>query len=1164
MKSLITKILKILLFLLLIALVLLLIFGGVLMIGWPLWVGVFFVIGLLGILLAVVFVKKLMARKSEQNFVQQVIAQDDSRIQGLAVNEQAGSRELQGRWKEAIEALRKSHLKKYGNPLYVLPWYMIIGESGCGKTTAIKAADLSSPFAEVTRASGISGTKNCDWWFFEQAILIDTAGRYAIPVDQGRDSKEWQKFLSLLAKFRKKEPLNGLVVAVAADQLLESDTGKLEADGKSIRQRVDELMRVLGAKFPVYIMVTKCDLIQGAVKYCDHLDDSLLQQAMGRLNRSLSSDMAAFTSQTVQDMAERLKELRLLILNQSGATRRQADPALLMFADEFEKIEPGLSAFMRGAFQENPYQETPILRGVYFSSGRQEGTPYSHFLSAMGLIAEKDVLPGTNRGLFLHDFFSRILPTDRGLFAPTQKTIEWSRLTRSLGLTAWVAIMIAVCGLLSFSFVKNLKTLRDVSNQFSKPPVLQGDLTTDVLTLERFRQAVSRVEVQNANWWIPRLGLTESNRVEQGLKQRYCEIFNAGFLQDFDARMAARMTRFSVATPSDVMGHHVMHLARRINLLQIRMEGREFQTLAAMPKAPYPSALLGDQTIPEISDKLSELYVYYLLWRESDTSLNDELKDLQTWLKHILTLEGTRLNWLVDWVNVNGEVSGITVGDYWGELNPDPNEVAVAPAFTEKGRAAVDGYIGEIEQALFEPLAIGSQKLEFVNAYKRMYVDAWRAFAAYFPQGPARMSDREVWKQVGLLMPTDEGPYLALLDTMADELEILNDVGDKPAWVDLVYQWQSVKQQAKTAGKPGGPKPGILKKATQKVSSKLNRLEKATGMKAADALSFEARLDAGKAFNQYRDALAELTSMMDSRKIAFSAASALYSEDPAEGESAFFEARRGVSRLRTLLGGPVKESDLFWNLINGPIQFYHVYAAREAQCRLQSLWEKDVYLEVQDVPRGTNLNQLLMGSDGYALKFLKGPAEPFIARSRSKGYYARMVDGVALDLDVGFLTFLTRGASAAKPVASEYRVNIKAYPTDANKSAAIKPHSTTLELQCGDEKNRLLNLHYPVRKTFKWSPSECGDVTFRIEIRNLKLTKVYSGYQGFPRFLQDFKTGQRTFRPKDFPDQEAALKRMGIQYITPRYQFSGHQNVLKALRASPGRVPQEITSCWGE
>ena len=1161
MKTLITKILKIFLLLLFVALVLLLIFGAVLMIGWPLWVGIFFVVGFIGLVLGGIFIRKLMTRKNEQRFVQQIIAQDESRIRGLSSGDQAGSRELQQRWAESIAALRKSHLKKYGNPLYVLPWYMIIGESGSGKTTAIKGADLSSPFAEVSRASGISGTRNCDWWFFEQAILIDTAGRYAIPVDQGRDRDEWQKFLSLLAKFRKREPLNGLVVAVAADQLLESNPAKLEKDGISIRQRVDELMRVLGAKFPIYIMVTKCDLIQGAVKFSDRLEEPVLKQAMGRLNHPFSNDMQSFCSQSVRSIAERLKDLRLLMLNMNGAGAKNADPSLLMFPEEFEKIETGLNAFMRGAFQENPYQETPILRGIYFSSGRQEGTPYSHFLSAMGLIGEKDVLPGTNRGLFLHDFFSRILPADRGLFAPTMRTMQWSRLTKSIGLTAWVAIMIAFCGLLSFSFVKNLKTLRDVSGQFSKPPVMQGDLTTDVLILDRFRQAVSRVAEQNANWWIPRLGLTESIRVEAGLKARYCQLFKDGFLDGFDQRMDERMTRFNASTPPAVIGQHAMHLVRRINLLHARIEGADASALKAEPMTPYPSALLGDQTIPEISDKLSQLYLYYLTWRGSDASLNEELTDLQTWLKHILTMNGARLNWLVEWVNISGEVNGITMADFWSDLAPDPDEAAVAPAFTVKGQAAIDRYLSEIEQALFDPLAIGSQKLDFKHWYARTYTDVWKTFAEYFPAGIPRLQNRDQWRHVGVLLPTDKGPFLALLDTMTGQLKDVAEQKERPDWVDLVYRLHNIRLQAKADGQGGKAASSLLDRATQRVTS---RIGGGTGSgAAADSLGLEDRLAAGKSFNQYRQALADLAPMTDSQRIAFKMASDLYSEDPADGQSPFFKARAAQKRLQTYLGRVNKDTAVFWNLISAPIRFYHDYAAREAQCHLQRLWEKDVFLEVQDLPRDTNLNQLLMGEDGYATKFLKGPAAPFLERSRSKGYYAKKIDGLGLDLDTGFLTFLTRGASAAKPVATEYKVTIRAEPTDANPDAAIKPHATVLELQCGDEKNKLLNLHYPVKKTFRWSPETCGDVVFKIEIGNLVLTKVYEGYQGFAKFLKDFQTGQHTFRPNDFPDSAAALKRMGIKTITPRYRFSGNRPVIALLKASPGRVPQEITSCWG-
>lgn len=1163
MKSIILKTLKVLLYTFLAVLVLLLVFGLVLMAGWPWWVGFFFLIGILGVVLFIVFIKKLLARRSEKQFVQKVIAEDESRIRSMGKNQQANSRELQERWKEAVSALRKSHLKKFGNPLYVLPWYMVIGESGSGKTTAIQGADLSSPFAEVSRVSGISGTRNCDWWFFEQAILLDTAGRYAIPVDEGRDKDEWQKFLSLLARFRKKEPLNGLVVTVAADQLLQDDSGTLETAGKSIRRRIDELMRVLGAKFPVYIMITKCDLVQGAVRFCDRLEEPVLKQAMGNLNAQLGVDMANFCQNTMDEMAERLKELRLLILNEIRSSGKAVDSSLLLFPQEFEKLSDGLLAFMRGAFQENPYQETPILRGLYFSSGRQEGTPYSHFLNQLGLIGEKEVLPGTNRGLFLHDFFSDILPRDRKLFAPTQKTMDWSRLTRSLGLTAWVAVVIAACGLLSFSFVKNLKTLRDVSRSFASPMILQGDITTDSLTLERFKQSIVNVEKQNANWWIPRLGLRESIEVETGLKRKYCKMFASGILTTFDKQMSERMTRFSAATAPDVLGHYAMHVARRINLLKSRLAANDLETLKTMPQPEYSGKLMNIEVIDEIADQISNHYLYYLSWRSDDRLINDELKDLQTWLKHILTLEGGTLNWLVDWANTNGELAGVKMEDFWRGLDPDEQEVNVEPAYTPEGRKAIDGYIAEIESALFEPLAIASQKLDFQNWYTDAYIDQWRAFVGYFPTGVQRLSGRDIWQQVGMDMPTDKGPYFKLLDRMIASLAPVKDNEKAPAWVDLVYRLRDTRIQSKTLGKKEGlAQAGIIKRTTSKVKSKLHRLEHETGVKSGDAFQFEARMDAARAFKQYEDALLALGAATDSRKTAFKMASDLYGEDPATGDSPFFQAQQGEKKLRLALGKRNKETEPFWDLVNGPIRFYHDYVIHEAQCELQSIWEKEVYLEVRDVPRGTNLNKLLMGADGFAIKFLKGPAAPFIDRSRSREYYARKVYGKALAFNPGFFKFLARGKKVAQPVEASYNVTIKAYPTDSNKGATVRPHATKLELQCGGERRTLVNLHYPIRKTFVWSPQTCGDVVFSIEIGNLVLTKRYEGYMGFPRFLYDFKTGQRTFRPEDFPGQTAALRRMRITEITPRYQFSGHQKVLRFLQASPGRTPQEITTCW--
>ncbi|MGD2030123.1 MAG: type VI secretion protein IcmF/TssM N-terminal domain-containing protein, partial [Desulfobacterales bacterium] len=919
MKPLIIKILKIFLIVTLILFAVLLVFGLVLSIGWPWWVGLFVLTGLLGLGVGLIFLKKVLGRRREERFVNQVIEQDQHYLTSLGDKEKKRSKELQDRWKEAMETLKKSHLKKYGNPLYVLPWYMVIGESGSGKTTAIESARLSSPFAEISRASGISGTRNCDWWFFEQAILIDTAGRYAIPVDEGRDKDEWQKFLSLLIKFRKKEPLNGLVVTIAADKLMDSGPELLEASGKSIRRRIDELMRVLGAKFPVYVLVTKCDLIQGMTQFCDQIPEKSHDQAMGILNTELSKDTAEFIRNIMHTIGERLKDLRLLFFHKPES--KDTDPGLVLFPEEFEKLKPGLDAFARGAFQENPYQETPILRGLFFSSGKQEGTPYSHFLKELGLIEEKEVLPGTDKGLFLHDLFSKILPSDRSLFTPTQRTLEWSRLTRNMGLTSWVAICVAVCGLLSFSFVKNLKTLRDVSKEFSKPPVLQGEILPDTITMDRFRQAVSKAEKQNRSWWVPRLGLNESRDIERKLKEKFCNLYYEGFLKSNDKNMTQAMTHFSFATSEKVRGKYIAHLVKRINLLRARIDGESLEGLQSRPQPSYDTVILGaDQNlIPEISKKLTNLHLYFLSWRTDKTNLNKEMNSLQTWLKHLLTLEGTTLNWLVDWVNSDPSLSPVIMADFWGSIPANAGNPGVPSAFTIQGKEQIDFFLKEIESALFDPLIIAGQKLDFNKWYAGAYLQAWHDFINVFPDGINRLEGREQWKQVAGRMASDQGPYFALLEKITQELKPIVRQNGVPGWVNFVYDLKDTKLRSKTIKKDGSKPLGFIRKAARTVKTKVRKAEKASGMKAGKTLDMESQLLAARAFFDYQNALYEITPVSASRLVAYKMATEIYSEDPTTGKSPFYTAQNAISQLKINLTQPKTDQKMIWKLVTGPV-----------------------------------------------------------------------------------------------------------------------------------------------------------------------------------------------------------------------------------------------------
>ena len=1158
MKKFIGVIIKSLLVMTAVVLVLLLVAGGVLLLDWPWWTGFFFALLLAGLAIGVFLIRKAMKRRREQQFVDQIISQDDIRLKGMADKDKEQSQLLQARWKEAIDTLKHSHLRKFGNPLYVLPWYLVIGESASGKTTAIKSAQLSSPFAESTRISGLSGTRNCDWWFFEQAIIIDTAGRYAIPVDESHDKDEWRSFLSLLARYRKKEALNGLIVTIAADKLLGSSAEALETQGLQIRARIDELMLSLGTKFPVYVLVTKCDLIKGMTQFCDKLPENGVKQAMGMVTTRTGKVSPVFWRQAIDTVSERLNNLLLRILHDSRS--RKIDPARILFPYEFERLRNGLDSFMGKAFQENPYQETPILRGLFFTSGRQEGTPYSHFLQKLGLLDETEVPAETNKGMFLHDFFAKILPMDRGIFAPTRRVLEWQRLSRNLGLTSWIVLIIALCGLMSFSFVKNLSTMREVPKEFLQAPILQGDLLMDVVTLDQYQQAILKVEERNRNWWIPRFGLNESMEVEERLKEKFSQQFRKTFLQPLDRRMAERMAGFTLATEDRTISRHVGHLVRRINLLNHRLKSSDLQRLFEMPGVPFLVTLSQEQlhVIPEIRNKMANMYLHYLLWNKDDSQINLEMNELQAWLKQSLALKGNQLGWLIVWANEQDGISPVTLRDFWGGRRSAEEGVMVAPAFTKNGKAHIDSFLLELEAALPDPgpILIARQKIEFAEVYRHSFMNAWHSFAAGFPKGLQGLSGYEDWLPMAQKITGLTGPYFTLLDRMVDELDSVTDmVKPEPSWVALTSLHRTIRAQAAVLAR--SEKGSLLSKAGKKSKNFFHKL----GDKL-DTAGIESNLDnqlqAAKALLEYQKALGEIMVLLVPRKAAYDAAAAVFNNE----ENPLSTAKRATAGIKTYLTSGKEDEAVFWNLMNGPIDFLWEFERIEAACYLQDQWDKEVLVEIQGISDQQKVLQLLLDQDGYAMQFIKGPAAPFLSRKPKKGYYGVTALGGALPLEPAFLSFLTRGVSAKRTVRPYYDVSIKGLPTGVNPEVQIKPHATHMEMQCANETLKLSNFQFPVRKNFRWSRETCGDVLFEIEVSDMVLTKQYRGSQAFPRFLNDFKTGRKTFYPKDFPEHKNALQRLGIKYINVNYQFAGHKPVLGLLWASPGSVPTRIAQCW--
>ncbi|HET6195019.1 MAG TPA: type VI secretion system membrane subunit TssM, partial [Acetobacteraceae bacterium] len=136
-------------------------------------------------------------RKREAALVQGVTEVQVDPTAAASAEEAAAMRE---RLTTALALLKKaSGARGY---LYEQPWYVIIGPPGVGKTTALLNAGLSFPLAAEMGQSpvaGVGGTRMCDWWFTESAVLIDTAGRYTTQdSDAAVDKAGWLAFLGLL------------------------------------------------------------------------------------------------------------------------------------------------------------------------------------------------------------------------------------------------------------------------------------------------------------------------------------------------------------------------------------------------------------------------------------------------------------------------------------------------------------------------------------------------------------------------------------------------------------------------------------------------------------------------------------------------------------------------------------------------------------------------------------------------------------------------------------------------------------------------------------------------------------------------------------------------------------------------------------------------------
>ncbi len=394
--------------------------------------------------------------------------------------------ELRRRFDAAIQTLKKSRIEGGGTGffarfsrryVYQMPWYLVIGAPGSGKTTALVNSGIEFPLAkEFGKGAirGVGGTRNCDWWFTNDAVLLDTAGRYTTQEsNEALDRAEWSGFLALLRRFRPRAPINGVLVTISVPDLLAGDEAERERHAATIRRRFAELDEALKARFPIYVLVTKVDLLGGFNEYFARLSNDERAQVWGftlplPATEAAGSDLPTAFRSEFGLLQKRVEDALPDVLQSEMDVQRRA--LAYAFSQELTGLREVLGRFLDALFAPSKFTKQPLVRGVYLTSGTQEGTPFDRVLGAMqrqfgvaASVQSATAAQGSGRSYFLRNLLQKVVFAEAFVVERNPARDRRRRIVQGVGVAACVLALAGALVGFVVSYANNKGYLAEVT-----------------------------------------------------------------------------------------------------------------------------------------------------------------------------------------------------------------------------------------------------------------------------------------------------------------------------------------------------------------------------------------------------------------------------------------------------------------------------------------------------------------------------------------------------------------------------------------------------------------------------------------------------------------------------------------------------------------------------
>ncbi|QEM81524.1 type VI secretion protein IcmF/TssM N-terminal domain-containing protein [Halomonas binhaiensis] len=494
-------------------------------------------------LLAVVLRKYRKVRADRG--IEELVTLEVNREAASAASQSGDYEVLRERLKAALGMLKARGGSK--SSLSELPWFLVLGHSASGKTSLLSRSGLNTSVAGI---GAETGTQYCDWYFGNDAVLIDTAGRY---IAEEQPAQEFAEFLKLLAKRRKRNPINGLVVVVDLPALLRGSREDSYALAQQLIERIDEYHAAMDAAPPVYLCFSKADLVPGFVEAFSRLDSDARQRPWG-MSFSLAEIRGKGMRQAFSERFESLiASLRAHVDRRVIESGLEANSELLRFPDYVNEIRNPLMDFLEPFDLRHNPDSAPLARGLYFTSALQRGDVIAPVFNqaaskmfALNRTTETASQARGERSYFIQGLFRDVVIADRNLVE------HHSRNGRRRSLHLWlvgagVLAGLGVIGLMAHAFWNNRAGLMSFEEQLAS--VEQADDATKLETLQGELARLHQQQREGVALWED-AGLDSGDKLRPDLEDTYFSALKGQVLAPIAANLGQQLAEVGALADS--------------------------------------------------------------------------------------------------------------------------------------------------------------------------------------------------------------------------------------------------------------------------------------------------------------------------------------------------------------------------------------------------------------------------------------------------------------------------------------------------------------------------------------------------------------------------------------------------------------------------------------